>query len=107
VMRRANGLASRLANRQDWPADLLQCRGLPEVKAFRAALAWDAAPALAMLQNPRVEVRVAALAALEFRKDWRPGQAELVMQIAQRAKEPAVRAAAVLALGNLDERPMI
>ncbi len=107
VLRRANGLATRLANRQEWPADLLQCRGLPEVKAFRATLAYDAAPALAMLQHERVEVRVAALAALEFRKDWRPGQAELVMQIAQRAEEPIVRAAAVLALGNLEERMMI
>jgi hypothetical protein len=100
-------LASRLANRQDWPADLLQCRALPEVKAFRATLAYDAAPALALLQNPRLEVRVAALAALEFRKDWRPGQAEHIMQLAQRAEEPIVRAAAVLALGNLDDRMMI
>ena len=107
VMRRANGLANRLANRQDWPADLLQCRALPEVKAFRATLAYDAAPALALLQNPRLEVRVAALAALEFRKDWRPGQAEHIMQLAQRAEEPIVRAAAVLALGNLDDRMMI
>jgi HEAT repeat protein len=107
VMRRAQSLANRLANRHDWPADLSQCRTLPEVKAFRATLAYDAAPALVMLQNARVEVRVAALAALEFRKDWRPGQAELVMQTAQRAEEPAVRAAAVLALGNLDDRLMI
>jgi hypothetical protein len=107
VMRRANGLASRLANRQDWPTELLQCRSLPEVKAFRATLAYDAAPALALMQHPRLEVRVAALAALEFRKDWRPGQAELVMQIAQRAVEPPIRAAGVLALGNLEDRLMI
>ncbi|MBI3823310.1 MAG: HEAT repeat domain-containing protein [Planctomycetes bacterium] len=107
VMRRANGLASRLGARQEWPADLLQCRALPEVKAFRATLAYDAAPALALLQHPRIEVRVAALSALEFRKDWRPGQAELVMQIAQRAEDPIVRAAAVLALGNLEDRMMI
>ncbi len=107
VMRRAHGLARRLADRHDWPAEMHQCRTLPEVKAFRATLAYDAAPALALLQHARVEVRVAALAALEFRKDWRPGQAELVMQIAQRAEEPAVRAAAVLALGNLEDRVMI
>ena len=107
VMRRAHGLAHRLATRQEWPADLLQCRTLPEVKAFRATLAYDAAPALAMLQHARTEVRVAALSALEFRKDWRPGQAELVMQVAQRAEEPTVRAAAVIALGNLDDRLMI
>jgi hypothetical protein len=107
VMRRAHMLSHRLANRQDWPTDLAQCRALPEVKAFRATLAYDAAPALMLLQHPRMEVRVAALAALEFRKDWRPGQAEHVMQIAQRSEEPAIRAAAVLALGNLDDRMMI
>ena len=107
VVRRARMLANRIAQRQDWPADVLQCRTLPEIKAFRATLAYDAAPALALLQNPNMGVRVAALAALEFRKDWRPGQAELVMQYAQRSEEPSVRAAAVLALGNLDDRMMI
>ncbi len=107
VMRRARGLADRLANRLDWPSDLSQIRALPEVKAFRATLAHDAAPALALLHHPVMEVRVAALAALEFRKEWRPGQAELVMQVAQRSEDPPVRAAAVLALGNLDDRRMI
>src|SRR5262249_13797017 len=107
VMRRAHNLAHRLSTRQEWPADPMQIRALPEVKAFRATLVYDAGPALAMLQHERFEVRVAALAALEFRKDWRPGQSELVMQIAQRSEHPAVRAAAVLALGNLDDRMMI
>ncbi|MBI3407947.1 MAG: HEAT repeat domain-containing protein [Planctomycetes bacterium] len=107
AMRRANALAQRLAQRQDWPSDLQACRTLTEVKALRAALSLDAAPALALLQHPRLEVRVAALAALEFRKDWRPGQAELVMQVAQRAEQPALRAAAVTALGNLDDRPLV
>jgi hypothetical protein len=107
VMRRANLLAQRLATRQDWPADWGMCRSLPEVKAFRATLAYNAAPALALLQHPRLEVRVAALAALEFRKDWRPGQAEMILLMAQRAEEPTVRAAAVLALANLDDRLMI
>lgn len=107
VMRRAHKLSQRIAARQDWPADLLQCRSLPEVKAFRATLVYDAAPALVLLQHERTEVRVAALSALEFRKDWRPGQAEHVMQIAQRSEEPAIRAAAVLALANLEDRMMI
>jgi hypothetical protein len=107
LMRRAHHLSQRLAKRHDWPSDLSQCRTLPEVKAFRATLVYDAAPALALLSHQRVAVRVAALAALEFRKDWRAGQAELVMQIAQRSEEPAIRAAAVLALANLDDRMMI
>src|SRR5206468_3103156 len=100
-------LADRLANRQEWPSDLAACRTLAEVKALRAALGYDAAPALALLRHPRMEVRVAALAALEFRKEWRAGQAELVLQIAQRAEQPAVRAAAVTALGNVDDRELV
>jgi hypothetical protein len=107
VLRRARMLAQRLATRKDWPADLAACRGLPEVKALREALHFDATPALALLHKPGPEVRVAALAALEFRKDWRPGQAEFVLQVAQTAPEPAVRAAAVMALGNLDERELV
>jgi hypothetical protein len=107
VMRRAHNLAHRISKRLDWPADLMQVRSLPEIKAFRATLVYDAGPALALLQHARIEVRVAALSALEFRKDWRPGQAELIMQIAQRSEHPAVRAAAVLALGSLDDRMMV
>jgi hypothetical protein len=107
AIRRARLLADRLAARKEWPHDLAACRSLPEVKALRAALSIDAAPALALLQHPRSEVRVAALAALEFRKDWRPGQAELVLQTAQRAEQPAIRAAAVWALANVDERPLV
>ncbi len=84
VMRRAYTLAQRLANQQDLPTDLTKCRTLPEVKAFRAALAG-----------------------LEFRKHRQPGQAEHVLQTAQRSEEPAMRAATVLALGKLDERMMI
>jgi HEAT repeat protein len=107
VLRRARVLAQRLASRKDWPADLAACKALPEVKALREALHLDATPALALLQHRRPEVRVAALAALEFRKDWRPGQAEYVLMVAQTAQEPPVRAAAVTALGNLDERSLV
>jgi hypothetical protein len=107
ALRRANGLAERLANRQEWPPDLAGCRAVPEVKAFRAALSLDAAPALALLGHPRAEVRVAALVALEFRKEWKPGQAELVLQVAQRAEQPSIRAAAVMALGNVEDRVLI
>src|SRR5207253_1086204 len=58
ALRRATLLAQRLAQRQDWPADVAVCRTLPEVKALRAAIAQDAAPALALLHDTRLEVRV-------------------------------------------------
>ena len=44
------------------------------------------------------------MAALDFRKHWRPGQAEVVLKLALRAEEPAVRAAALSALANLEDR---
>jgi HEAT repeat protein len=107
TLRRARLLAARLAARKDWPADLQGCRLLPEVKALRESLHIDASPALELLANPRPPLRVAALAALEFRPSWRAGQPQVVLQLAQRAPEPEVRAAAVNALANIDDRPLI
>jgi HEAT repeat protein len=106
-LRRAHALAQRLAERKDWPANLADCRLLPEVKALRDAIQTDATPALLLVQHPRPEVRVAALAALEFRKDWQTNQLAPVLQLAQSAREPAVRAAAVGALGNVDDRQLV
>jgi HEAT repeat protein len=107
AIRRAQSLAAALASRRDWPSDLAACRTLPEVKALREALHVDAAPALALLRNRRPEVRIAALAALEFRQNWHAGQPEMVLQLALRAEEPQVRAAALTALGNVHERSVI
>jgi hypothetical protein len=105
--RYAQQLADRLAGRKDWPSDLSSCRTLPEVKAFRDALHLDASPAIGMLTHSRPQVRVAALAALEFRKHWRPGQPQAIFRAAQRASEPPIRAAAVMALANVDDRVLI
>jgi hypothetical protein len=107
ALRRARLLAARLKARKDWPADLALCRALPEVKALRESLHVDASPALELLANPNPAVRVAALSALEFRPNWRAGQPQVVLQLAQRSAEPEVRAAAVNALANIDERTLI
>jgi hypothetical protein len=107
AIRRAQALAAALAERRDWPADLAACKTLPEVKALRECLHVGAAPALALLSHKRVEVRLAALAALEFRQNWRPDQPEMVLQVALRAEQPLVRAAAISALGNVDDRAVI
>ena len=107
AMRRARQLAYRLSHRLDWPQNLNDCRLLPEVKALREAAHLDASPVLMLLANPKAEVRVAALASLEFRQNWRPGQPQIVLQLAQHAVEPEVRAAAVNALANVDDRTTI
>src|SRR5262249_41899185 len=80
--RHAQMLADRLANRKSWPEDLESCRLLPEVKALREAIHNDASSALALLGHSSTQVKVAALAALEFRKHWRVGEAELVLEVA-------------------------
>jgi hypothetical protein len=100
-------LADRIANRKDWPTDLQACRQLPEVKALREAIHYDAAPAFTLLRHQRPQVRIAGLAALEFRRDWRAGQAELVLEVAQRSEEAGVRAAAVTALANVNDRKLV
>ncbi len=106
ALRRARQIAAQLQRRGNWPADLMTIRQLPEVQAFREALHVDAAPALELLVDLRPAVRVAALSALEFRPVWRPGQAQIVLQLAQRAPEPEVRAAAVSALANVEDRSL-
>ncbi len=52
-------------------------------------------------------MRLSALASLDFRKKWKPGQAELVLQFARQSVEPAARAAAMSALANVDDRHLI
>jgi hypothetical protein len=107
TIRRARQLAARLARRRDWPGDLQACRDLPEVKALRDALHLDAGPVFPLLGHPRVQVRIAVLAALEFRQNWEVGQAEVILHLAKNATEPEVRAGALLALGNLDDRNVL
>jgi HEAT repeat protein len=107
AVRRAEALARRLASRKEWPHTPAACRDLPEVKALREALHQDATPALRLLEHSDARVRVAALAALEFRKNWRLGQAELVLKVAQKATEPSVRALALMVLANVDDRMLV
>jgi hypothetical protein len=102
-LRRARALVRLLAAKNNWPDDLTACKSIPEVKALREALRDDAEPALVLLTHPKPEVRIAALAAFEFRPSWRMGQAEAVLQAAKYATEPPVRVAAMMALANVDD----
>jgi len=106
-LRQARHLAQRLSARTEWPADLSACRGVPEVRPLRDALFDEAGPAMPLLEDQRPQVRIAALAAMEFRKYWRLGQPDQVLKIAQTAPEPEVRCAAVLALGAVQQRFLV
>ncbi len=107
TMRRAKALINRLLERTEWPDELLACKSLPEVRALRAVLQDDAEPALDLLLHPKPQVRIAALAALEFRTNWLPGQPEVVLRAAKFATEPMVRAAAIMALANVDNPSLL
>jgi HEAT repeat protein len=107
ALRQARILADRLARRRDWPAELSDCRLLPEVAALRAALQLDASPALRLMLIPRPQVQVVALAALEGRGAWRRGQVEPLLQMARQAAEPEIRVGVVRALANVNERELV
>ncbi len=106
-LRRARLLVKQLVRRTDWPADLSFCPALPEVMELRDALRGDATPALALLQDPRPEIRASALAALAYRRSWKPREEALVRRVALHAREPAVRAAAVRALAYTRDREQV
>jgi HEAT repeats len=106
-LRKARALVRRIAKKTDWPENLADCRLLPEVKALREALRDNAEPVFVLLMHPRPQVRIAALAALEFRPTWNKGQAEAVVNAAKYATEPEVRSAAMMALGNVDDPNLV
>jgi hypothetical protein len=106
-LRRANRWSRRIAARGHWPLQLADCRTLLEAEALRGAIRDEPSPALALLSDPRPQVRVAALGALEYRPRWRPGEAELVLKVARAAHEPAVRAAAAYALAGVGTAELV
>lgn len=100
----AGMLALRLADRTDWPANLEECKALPELREFREALGPDPTPAFSLLANPRPQARLAGLVALEGKRDWMPGQAEMVVEVVRRAAEPPVRGTALRVLAGVPDR---
>jgi len=106
-LRRAKNSSRKLTGRRDWPMHLSECRSLPEVQELRASVRDSAAPALALLSDPRAEVQTAALAALEYRQSWLPGEAELVLKVGLESQEPAVRTEAAYALAGVKSEELI
>jgi hypothetical protein len=106
-LRRARKLAKRLASRTRWPEDLDACRHVAEVKELRDALRHEAAPAMTLLTDQPPSVRIAALASLEYRRSWRRGQPDLVLEIAKSDPQAEIRAAALLALGSVNQRLIV
>lgn len=101
--RQARRLCSRLRKRTEWPADPTQIHRLPDVRALRDAVANDASPVFGLFNDPCANVRMAAFAALEGRRAWRPAEIAVVLHKLHRMTEPAVRAVAISALAPAGE----
>lgn len=94
-------LISQLLARRVWPEKFDEYRSCPLIKALREAVRENAGPALPLLAHDDVRMQMAILTALEFHTGWGDGQAEVVLQRAISTNQPAVRAAALLALANV------
>src|SRR5437764_621110 len=74
---------------------------------WRAAIRDGPGRALGLLADPRPPVQTAALGALEYHPQWRPGEAELVIRMAEKSPEAGVRAAAAYALAGVDTPELV
>lgn len=101
--RQARRHCRKLRSRLEWPADPTQIQRLPEVRALRDAVAKDASPVFGLFNDARAEVRIAAFAALEGRKAWRPAEIAVVLHKMHQMTDPAVRAVAIAALAPATE----
>ncbi len=104
MYRRARRLSEEIASKTDWPHELLRCKDIPEVRAFREAIRYDAGPALNLLEHNHPGVRIAALGALEYRAYWAVGQANEVMRVLETDRVPEVRLMAIRALSGQRDR---
>lgn len=104
MYRKARLLSNRLEHKADWPQELIRCKDVPEVKAFRDAIRYDASPALKLLEHTHPGVRIAALSALEFRSHWTVGQTNEVIRLIEIDRVPEVRLMAIKALGTQRDR---
>lgn len=100
--RRAKKWTHALLTRTHWPRDADGVAGLPEVRALYAAVRGDPTLAFVLLDDPRAEVQLAALTALQDRDGWRWDAAAVVLEAGRKAVVPEVRAAAIRAVATAD-----
>jgi len=98
--RRAKKLTQKLLVRLRWPNTVMEFEEIPEVRQLHAAVRIDPSLAFVLIEDPRPDVRIAGLMALQGRPYWRWDEASVVLKVARSAREPEVRALALAALYN-------
>lgn len=101
--RRAAGYCGRLLSRTQWPLHAAEVAALPDVRRLREASVADPGPALGLLKDPREEVCVAGFFALTGNRPWRLRELGVLLDAAQKAESPHVRAAAAGAVGGASD----
>lgn len=100
--RRAKKHATALLTRTHWPRTPDAIASLPEVRALYTAVRDDPTLAFPLLDDPRPEVQLAALTALQGRASWRWEAAAVVLETGRKAVVPEVRAATLRAVATAD-----
>lgn len=100
--RRARTLCRRLIGRVRWPRTVEEFTYLPEVRGLHTAVREDPSLAFDLLADPRDEVHLAAMAALQDRAAWRWEEAAVVLATARKTLSPEVRALALRAVATAD-----
>lgn len=100
--RRAKKWTHTLLTRTHWPREADGIAGLPEVRELYSAVRDDPTLAFPLLDDPRAEVQLAALTALQDRDGWRWDAAAVVLDVGKRTVVPEVRAAAIRAVATAD-----
>jgi hypothetical protein len=96
--RLARKLCRQLTRRTDWPTHPEDIAAVPEVRQLPLALELDPTPALKLLRDPRKEVVLAALIALQNRAYWRSKESDYIVACVQDHPDPVVKIAGLRAL---------
>jgi hypothetical protein len=90
--RRSQLLIRQLKSTTRWPSTVEEFHYIPLVRKLYRTVRLDPTLAFPLLDDPRSEVQLAALAALQNRKHWRWPEAAYVLNIANKTSRPEIRA---------------
>jgi len=98
--RRARNITRRLKQRTQWPAAIDDYSSLSDVRRLARTVRDNPSLAFELFDDPRPEVHIAALAAIQRRPYWRWDEAAVVLGVARRSADPEIRALALRALAS-------
>ena len=105
--RRSQLLIRQLKSTTRWPSTVEEFHYIPLVRKLYRIVRLDPTLAFPLLDDPRSEVQLAALSALQNRKHWRWPEAAYVLNIATKTSRPEVRAMVYQTLRSSNLRDIV